>query len=162
MKVLAKRDNKPFVLGPVSTILCVLFIRCWYLLCELGYFGDTEVLWRVIFAVIISVNLVLGLYYDVISVCAMFEPKILIEYDERGIYVNNKNRDADVIKYGEIKSVTKEGIIVLRIELQDSFLRVYCVDNVADVALTLEKMVTSNKNKIIEELDNNIIERNLN
>ncbi len=190
MKVLAKRYDGAIWLFSIAIIF---FVICTYIVvsCFGGYyeanrsfkgvlhtsdFKAIELLSEYVIIIIITVGSLVG------TVRTLVLPKVLMEYDDYGIYIYHKYKPTKTIRFEDIGSEVSEEDTVdiyvghsyyyykishkalsntLRIELEDGFVRVDCVEDVKNVELKIHQLVRSTGKSIIEELEENIEENRM-
>ncbi len=190
MKVLAKRYNGAIWM---FSIAIVLFVICTYIVvsCFGGYyeangsfngvlqtsdFEAIKLLFGYVFIIIVTVVSLVG------TVKTLFLPKVLMEYDDYGIYIYHKYKPTKTIRFEDICSEVSEEDTVdiyvgtsyyyhkishkvlnntLRIEVEDGFVRVDCVEDVKNVELKIRQLVRSTRKSIIEELEENVEENRM-
>ncbi len=190
MKVLAKRYNGAIWMFSIAIIL---FVICTYIVvsCFGGYYeangsfkgvldtSDFKAI-ELLFGYVIIIIITVGSFESVVSTLAL--PRVLMEYDDYGIYIYHKYKPTKTIRFEDIGSEVSEEDTVdiyvggsyyyhkishkvlnntLRIEVEDGFVRVDYVKDVKNVELKIRQLVRSTRKSIIEELEENIAENRM-
>ena len=185
VKVLAKRANGIFIAAPILVVSFFLLNFLLYNLSEYeqlfslvlifapGRYGLTNPITVLYFGyAFITAGAVVGF------VIRLFTCRIIIEYDDYGIYVYRKFRPVEIIRYENLWSSSGEldyrdapdllesglesegvhsargifGTGSLRIRTTKKTIRLYGVKNVLQVETALNKLAEENRRNFIEEL----------
>ncbi len=168
VKILAKRSNLIFYMGPIVMAICVLILvnaKDLFQFVEICGFGRR------------GYQFVVGLVCLAISFLAICTfvflkrltmPKVVIEYDDNFIYINKtKKEPAIILRFSDIKRVSSDefveedaefegitsSISVLRIQTVDRIITVYGIKNCTDVKFALNRLVKNYTKKRMEQYD---------
>ena len=176
MKVLAYRSNRIFVVAPIVIAICVLLLQL-YFQDDLPIFGRRTRIRVLGFIFMLSVSML----------CAFIErlcmPKVLIEYDDCGLYIYKYRKSepillryediiashvtldvgSDDITLGQLSPeqtglVSNNAVGTLCIRIKSGDIRIRGIKNVKQVRGELNKKVSEIKRKQREEIDD-LIER---
>ncbi len=191
MKVLAKRANGIFIIAPIITLLFILLTICLFVMLAddseqgrilqmlVGYseFGSYRYRRGRFFRYFYFGFSIVSLGCVVSAVRRIFIPKVIIEYDKKGLYIYRRFKPVKTIRYEDMWSRTSEtdleninvivprfryghrevnvsnpfwGIIktgTLRIETAEEIISLHGIKNVKEVELMLNKLINDSREK---------------
>ncbi len=161
MKVLAERSDKIFIWGPIVMLLCILVFSN-----RSVFMGSLKGRYIVYFCVTVFGLVCFDLCHRITV------PKIIIEYDDYGIYVyKHKKQQPITLRYSDLKGVLimegvndsyelNEGVSVdspstgmLRIQSTQGLTTLYGIKNVRQVGDQLKQMVDDYNRKAMEHYE---------
>ena len=121
-KALGFKSYKFIILEAIAFILSVLMLLFFFQ----AYYTKSKTEFSVILLGIISFGLII--YVSYILLKAMIRPKVIIEYDRKGVYLNYRKNKTIYLLYKNISNVSAEEISAKHRTYKFGFLHFYTFD----------------------------------